>query len=427
MSTQTDFPRLNVVVADEETAAPIEGASVKVNVDGNTDQEETVVTGQWEGVAAFKIAPTYDSVTVTVSHELFEEEETEVEIDRGVTTEIFELSSQTEEVTISPPQKIEQDIDMVISPKDPQVQSIWDVDECEITVFPDSDEVISLPAGEYELEVSNPEGEDLVTDSSRKFTVEPGIPTKLDFQVPSVTSLSDPQLEKIEEISSRLNGILNSENSLADGTDTSILKFLSSPAVELLEGLKTDLENGLPGYVRGQPVEEITVAYLDAVSQALNDVESTLTDETAQDIFRLGSELEPANSKSSGPASFSKLREHLNKDPAQVVEDFEAIRQRVESELEAAESDLEHPEPLREVFTALDTPDTDDSAELITHLYVVSRFWLAIEEVLEDENLRARFDVEPNDEQLDELENPDEFQTTDSEDQESDGGFFDRF
>lgn len=417
MSSSKDFPRLNVIAIDENTKDPLEGVEVTVTAGNESQTERTVVNDMYEGVAAFEIAPMFDEVDVTLSHDMFEDQQAAVEIDDNIVTEPFKLSMDTGRVTLAGLEQFDVELDVKLIPEDEQLHELWDLADATVTIQPGENQSFRLPPGHYLMEIQPVNGVQLVSKPKQEIVVEAGVEDWQELTPRTVTELTDEQSEQVD----RIRDIATLDD-LDSDVDTAVQQYLMSVTDRLVTTLERELRDGLPQSVDGHPFKLVIDDYLDAVEETTVDARESLMSDGSIEMFRSRSTLPESDEEWGGQVSLEELDMLLSKDRDDAVASFDAIEASATGKLDEMRPQLDTLEPLLDVYQAVGEPDAEEEAPprnsisgIIT-LYVRSRYWLAIEDLFDSRELRARFD---DDITLSELHAP---PSEDSESPENESG-----
>lgn len=385
ITLEIPLPDVSVSVRDTKRDRPVPEASVRMATDGGTETDRTDA----EGVATFDSPLDAESVTLTVSHEKYEERTVERTLNDGGISETVGLEPRTGRLeVVSRIDGVETGgMDIRIEPDEPALERLYGEGATIETTTDEngsfaSDEFI---VGRYRANLDLPERFDshFETSEARTSLGRRGETVTLDATF--TWDLSDEQRERIRRIRSDLGDVTSKS-----GIDIAIPQYYASVVDGVLDAVESFPQEGHHFAELEVPPGEVADATIEAAAESVTTISDAMSTKRNLDLFTACSDMAAANVQWTGTFDTGTLVDRLGDDPMAARRSFAERADRVSQRIDSERGDLSEIAPTRELLERVEIDDTKGDVDGVVSIHVAILLLNAIEELFDHRELRER-------------------------------------
>lgn len=388
-SLQIHFPDVSVKVQDAERGAPVADATVELDADGTT---ETGTTNR-QGVVTLEPPETATAGTLSVSHERYESDTTELSLDTGVQgtldivpkTGSIDVRTRIDGAETGP-------LTVGFVPDETALERLTDGGTIETDAH-GRGRTSGVIAGTYLAAVRVTGPFEAHFDASRtRVAVADGETTTATVDATFTWSLSERHRE-------RLRGIRADVNALGEGggRDTTIPEYYGSVVHAVLDAVEAMPDDGGQYFATTDSEttpDELADAMLHAAARATETIDEAMTTKRSIDLFAACSDMSDTHVRWNGTADVSTLFDRLETDRMSQRDRVKERYETVSSGVESRRGEIAELEPVQEMldrsWRLVNEGSGSTTADGIAIAHVALLLLDAVEQTFEHDSITKR-------------------------------------
>lgn len=382
---EIELPGVSVAVQDEKRDSPIPDASVRMEVNGET---ETETTGD-DGRVRFDPPPEAEAVTLVATHDKYEDATAERQLSKTGLSETIRLRPRPGQLRVR--SRIDGvdvgGMDIEITPDEDALERIYKARETIERTTDENGEYANdeLLVGSYRVGLGLPERIDHLFETAETRAVVEQPAETVTVEARFTWDLSTAQRNRIERIREDLRNV-----TARSGIDVVLPQYYVSVVESVLEGVESFPEQGHHFAEIDADPDTVADATLDAAAEATETIAEAMSTKRNMDLFTACSDMADAHVRWSGTFDIETLAERLNADPIAARRAFAARADEVSERIDTERGSLSEIAPAREMFKRVGIDGSGGGVEGVVSIHVSILLLDAIEELFEHQELTER-------------------------------------
>jgi len=384
-----EYTHVKLLVLNEKTAEPVPGATVEfIPLDQDGDKSATTETAyeeDYRGMAEFKLAPRVNLGELRVSHEKYSTRREKLNIEDGETQVAVNLSLETGKVQLDTDDAFIGSLKSRLYPSDHPLREMNQTNVSTTLPKEGMKELEAIP-GRYVISVDDPDVTPDLKSEWIVFTVSQGETTTVTFELDIDTQIPEVEKKELESLRESIETLRSKNN-----VDTAVQYYFSTVTAEGVRAFEEAVSAGTVPVGNNMPPEKSQSALLKALLRSHAAVESVLTGKRAVDLFTACNDMQEVQVGWDGSVDINRLSYWLSQDLSWVQSEFEEAKDATSTTISQEAPNLAEVGPLSDLVDEFEPPAESDEIEYTTQAYILTLYLEAIEQLLNQPELRARF------------------------------------